>query len=325
MTDAATGLGALGALRVVRRRLWLVVLLTLLVTGAAVAYSVTSPDQFDATAQLEAVDETATQIDTQAGVEDPERKVNNITQLLRLDQVAQAVSRRLGLRLGTSELLDKLSTDVAPNSDIVSLTIRDERPRQAALIANAWIEEFTAFRKRQAAQRFDEAAVRAQQEYDQLSPEEKASVEGRDLLGQARRLRTEASLQTGGVRPVLRAAVPSSRAAPRPKLAAVVGFAIGLALALGAAFALELFDRRLKEEEDFEAVFGLPILASIPRPARRRAEALPGEDVGQAEGYGTLAANFRFSNLTDDLAVVMITSGGPARARRRSPSAWRAS
>jgi capsular exopolysaccharide synthesis family protein len=66
------------------------------------------------------------------------------------------------------------------------------------------------------------------------------------------------------IRPLDEARVPQTPIEPNPKLAAMVGLALGLLLALGLAFAIEYLDRSVKSQEDIESVIGLPFLGMVP-------------------------------------------------------------
>jgi polysaccharide biosynthesis transport protein len=92
---------------------------------------------------------------------------------------------------------------------------------------------------------------------------------------------------------------------------AALGLFLGLVLGVGAALVLNLVDRRLKDEQEVETFFDLPVLAAIPRP--RRGALL--DDPAQREAYGLLAANLRLSSSGHAVSVVMVTSPGPGEGK----------
>jgi Mrp family chromosome partitioning ATPase/capsular polysaccharide biosynthesis protein len=61
---------------------------------------------------------------------------------------------------------------------------------------------------------------------------------------------------------------PTSPSWPRKKLTVIVGLLVGLVLGLGAAFALEGLDPRVRREEALRRIFRLPVLARVPRERR---------------------------------------------------------
>jgi capsular exopolysaccharide synthesis family protein len=295
-------------LRILRRRWLLIASQTLVVVGVALGLSLTGTKKYDAIAKvLLRQNDPSNQLlaPGSAAPGDPERDLNTQVGLIKLQGIADEVSRRIGLGVRSHELLDKIDVRIENNSDIAALTVGDTSPRRAARIANAFADEYVDFRQRSARATLDEAARLARARLLSLTPAERASTLGRELKGRLRELEIAAAVQTGGAAVVLRASPPSSAAAPHPLRNGLLGLALGLILASAAALALESANRRLTDEEDAQGVLGLPVLASIPRPRPNA-----GTDVATKEAYGRLAANLRFSDLNDELAVIMVTSPG---------------
>lgn len=304
----------IGYLRLIRRRWWLVALLTLLTTAAALAVSLSAEKQYEATSELllrnqEPVNSVLTpEVDFSSA--DPERELNTDVQLIETAETAFAAKRLLGIDRSAGDLLEQVGTDISSTSNLVDITARDTEPLLAARIANAFAEAYVAFRAESAREGFVEAAQLAEAQLQALSEEERDSPQGLALQERKTELQTAAALQTSDAQIVRRASVPESAASPRPMLSGALGFGLGLLLGIAAAFVLELFDRRLKSEEAVESFFDLPILASIPRPSRRGAD-----DDAQREAYGLLAANLRFTTLTRESNVVMVTSASPGEGK----------
>jgi Mrp family chromosome partitioning ATPase len=295
-------------LKILRRRWRLITGLTLIVASAAFGLSLTGTKQYDATAKVivrqnEPINELLDRGSPAAP--NPERDVNTKIGLIKLEGIAEEVSRRLRLRVSPERLLAKVDVEVENNSDIAVLTVRDTSSRRAPQIANAFADEYVDFRRRSARRSLDEAATLARARLRSLTPEERASREGRQLAARLRELEIVAVLQTGGAEVVLQAAPPTSPATPRPLRSGLLGLALGFVFASAAALALEFANRRLADEDDVRAALGLPVLASIPRLRRNSAN-----DAARREAYGRLAANLRFSDLNDELQVIMVTSPG---------------
>lgn len=298
-------------LRVVRRR-WLVLAL---VTGAvavvALLLSLAGTKKYDASAVLllREADPVDAILGNSSEVSDPERESNTQIGLIKLDPVAEGVEEELDLTVSTSDLLEQVSTEFQGNSDLVEVTVRDESPRLAAAIANAFATEYVAFRRDTARASLEEAAKLANERLESLSAEERESTEGRQLEARLRELEIASSLQTGGVEVVRRASVPTDPAVPRPMLSTFVGLIVGLTLALIIVLLLEFVDRRLKDEEEAQEILELPLIARIPRTARggdsRR-------DRLREEAYASLAANLLFIDREERGSVLMVTSPGPS-------------
>lgn len=298
--------------KMLRRRARLIAMVVLLTTAAALAVSLSSPDQYDATSKLllrdsEPIDALLDR-PSGTGAVDPERETNTKVALIKLEAVADRVVKRRRLNASAGDLLDKVDAEVEGNSDIVTITVRDEDPRQAAGIANGFAQEYVAFRRESARASLDEAAELARNRLASLDDEARASAEGRQLEARLRELEIASSLQTGGAEIVREASIPTSVASPRPFRAGLLGVFFGLVLGVGAAALAEFLDRRLRDEAHAQAVFELPLLATVPKPLRQSDAVILNGDREIEEAYGTLAANVLFANRARKLEVLMITS-----------------
>lgn len=297
--------------RAIRQRWRLVALVVLVTTGVALGFSLSSPKQYDAFAELllRGQEPVNTLLDPNSGggSRDPERELNTEVQLIKVAANAHAVRRQLNLDRSADDLLAQIRTDTSTSSNIVTLTVRDRDPELAAQIANAYAGVYVQFRLESARQRYLEAAELAQQQLLSLTPVDRRTLQGRELQARHRELQIAAALQTGGAEIVRRASIPSSPSRPRPKLSAALGLFLGLILGLGSAMLLNLVDRRFKDERQVEDFFDLPVLAGIPR--RRRAG--KPDDPAQREAYGLLAANLSMATTRHATSVIMITSPGP--------------
>lgn len=304
-------------LRAVRRRWRTVAALTLLVTAAAVGFSLASEKQYDATVELllqsqEPVDELL-DINRNPAASDPERELNTEVELIKVGPAAAAARRQLGLRRSTETLLRQVETETSTSTNIVALRVRDPDPILSARIANGLADAYVASRLDAARRRYAQASALAQRQLEALDAAERRSPEGRELAQRVRDLQMGAALQLGSAEVVRRATIPKDAARPRPRLSAALGVMLGLLLGVGVALVRELFDRRFKDEKGVERFFGRPILAAIPRSARGRG-ALRG--AREAEVYGLLAANLGLSSVAGSPRTsLMITSSAPAEGK----------
>jgi capsular exopolysaccharide synthesis family protein len=309
----------LGAyLKAIRRRMPLILLLTGVVTAAAVLFSLAQTKEYEASARvvLSQTDPINAVIDPTTPINyDPESDRNTRVSLIKLEAVAEAVKTAENLDIETDALLDQVTTEVESNSDIVSITALDPDPETAAAIATGFAEQYQLYRQESARDSLNAAAEVTRGQLEQLSLAEQASEQGRDLRAKLREIEILAAAQRGGVEVAETADVPTDPAKPRPLFNGVLAFVLGFGFAVALAVAMEFIDRRLKDEEDVENAFGLPILATIPRPARRSQTVVPGEDRGQFEGYSALATNLRFFELGPELESIMITSPGPSEGK----------
>jgi capsular exopolysaccharide synthesis family protein len=302
-------------LRILRRRWKLVVGVVVVVVGIAVAGSLAMSKKYDATASLllnqsDQIDAIVTGRSQQSA--DPERDLNTNVSLIKVDRVAAQARSALGLNISPKALLDEVSTAVDGTSNIVQVTVRDSSPDRAAAIANAVAVAYVDFRRADAQAPLESAAAETQAEIALVPASGRSATQAANLAAQLQSLKTAARLQTGGAEIVSEATVPAAPSRPRPLLSGVVGLILGLLLAFGGAFALEVLDRRLKDDETAEAVLGLSVVGAIPRPRPRSGER---DDPGQQEAYGLLAASLRFSALSADFGTLMVTSAGPGEGK----------
>src|SRR4051794_11068368 len=87
------------------------------------------------------------------------------------------------------------------------------------------------------------------------------------------------------------ASLPDSPVRPRPKLYAAIGLVLGLMLGIGAAFLRERLDNRIQSTEHLTKLFGLPVLATLPRRGSSPADA-----EHFREAVGLLRTNLQFSS-----------------------------
>jgi succinoglycan biosynthesis transport protein ExoP len=73
---------------------------------------------------------------------------------------------------------------------------------------------------------------------------------------------------------------------------------------------LEFADRRIRDEDEAQAVFGLPLLAQIPRPPRSLGRVSLTGDPLQDEAYANLAASLLFARNEPVARSVLVTSPG---------------
>jgi capsular exopolysaccharide synthesis family protein len=315
-TPAEHDLGAY--LKAIRRRMPLILLLTAVVTAAAVLVSLAQTKEYEASSRvvLSQSDPINNIIETSQPVNyDPEAARNTLVSLIKLEPVAEMVRTAENLDYTTDELLSKVTTEVEANSDIVLIKALDPDPETAAAIATGFAEQYQLYRQETVRESLNDAADVTRANIERLSPEEQASEQGRDLRAELRQIEILAAAQRGGVEVAETAEVPTDPAKPKPMLNGILAFILGFGFAVAIAVAVEFIDRRLKDEEDVENAFGLPVLATIPRPSRRSQTIVPGEDRGQFEGYSALATNLRFFELGPELESIMITSPGPSEGK----------
>jgi capsular exopolysaccharide synthesis family protein len=238
-----------------------------------------------------------------AGV-DPNRQAATDAQLLASPVVAQRVSKKLGEPLAGSSV--KASNN--PDSNIATVTVRDKNPKRAARFANEFARQFIEFRKEMTKARYQQALKTVQ---SKLLSTRRGTAPFFALLGQSRQLKLLISLQTGDAQLVQPATPPASPVSPKPARNIALGAIVGILLGLGLAFLRDRLDRRIKSEDALETLLpGVPVVALVPEPGRRRASKLM-----TAEGYHTLAANLALLARDRPLNTLLVTSATPGEGK----------
>ena len=296
------------AVLVLRERWLIIALTTLLGVAVGIAYAVTSAKSYQATAKVlfqpsSPISDAVVQGST-ASLEDPTRVAATDLLLITSGAVGDAVRQSLGLKISTSDLLSKVTASEETNADLFDITATDGDAVQAARIANAFAAQFVAFRRRIAQQDAIAAETDLKRRLASLSPSDTA--DRAQLQAALQRVLVLGAVQTGDATVVDTAGVPTSASSPRPKLDAVLGLVFGFGLGLGLAFLVDLTDRRIKDDEGFEAAYGLSTLVHVPARSMTTAGSQPRAPA--FEPYRILGGTLTFSKTTAGVRSVLITS-----------------
>jgi capsular exopolysaccharide synthesis family protein len=297
--------GIIRALRVLRERWWIVAVAAVVCVAASVAITVTSVKQYQATAKLLFKDsglEAAVGGSSPAPSGDPEGDKATNTQLVTTYAVADQVKRVLRLPDDPDALIGMMTVTSEQNGSLVDVTATDPDPGRAARVATAFAQQYVAYSQRQQREKVRQGEDLIDQRIAELAPDDTA---GRRSLEEAKRkLILVEAVQTGNAEVVDVAEVPGSPSSPNPKRNVAIALFFGLLLGVGIAFLLDVIDRRIKEVEDFESLYGIPALASVPE---RRG---PAGGTTDLEPYRILRGSLALLSATQDAPTrsVLVTS-----------------
>lgn len=278
------------------RRNWILLLIcVLLVPAAALVYSLLQTPEYTASASVLFSDEVT-------GV-DPERAAATNLQLGSLEQIATRTADALPETGYTGkQISDEVEANSAGLSDVIKVSATDPDAQTAALIANEFADQFVVFRRDAGKAKILKSKELVEAQLNQLTPEDRAGQEGQALAERARQLSVKAAVETGGAQVVQRATAPDSPSSPKTKLNVVLGLMLGIALGIGLALLRDQLDRSLKDPEEIEEIFQLPILATIPQ-----SQGLSEQEIGVApageerEAFRMLRANLHYFNLAPSI------------------------
>ena len=131
----------LSLLRTIWRKKFLILLTAILTTGLAFAYSafLVTP-QYDSTTRLYVVNQSS---DNGAGITNQDLQagsflVKDYKEIILSQDVLQNVTTTLGI---TDDIKEKITVNIPVDTRILSITVRDSDPNQAATIANTLRDE----------------------------------------------------------------------------------------------------------------------------------------------------------------------------------------
>jgi capsular exopolysaccharide synthesis family protein len=307
-------------IRIARRRKWVLLITILFVGGVALGLSLLGKDKYEAKAAiLFRESATASLLNPGTGVvSDPERAAATRKQLLELDFVARQTAKAMGGGLTTDDVADKIRIDAQEQADVVDVYATDESGRLAARIANTYARSFIVSRQRVERAQLVAGIARLRRALKRLPRSRRFGATGDEFRNRIRKLRGARPLQTGNAELVQRADVPIAPVPRHIERNVLFGLLLGAVLGFALAWLLERLDRRVKTVEELEEVYGLPVLARIPRSRalrtheKRRATegALTRESVfsEEAEAFRTLRANLRHFNTDRDIRSILVAS-----------------
>ena len=285
--------------RVLRERIWIIILSVVVCVGVTVIYVSTANKVYEAEADL-LVSPAPRDSDSLVGLpivresSDPTRDVETVARLVTSTSVARRVRSDLGTDRTTRGLLNSVKAEPVAQSNIVAVTANGSSPEEAQELANAFGRAIVEDRTEQLHDQLDQVLARLEARREATAGQGRAAREALELqINELETLR-------GGPDPTIRlqnpAERPTTQVAPRPLFSTVASAIVGLVLGIVGAFALELLDPRVRREDQLRRVLRLPVLARIPREAGSKTPLRP-ERLSPAtiEAYRTLRATLSAS------------------------------
>jgi capsular exopolysaccharide synthesis family protein len=246
------------------------------------------------------------------------REAATNSELVGLPVVAEQTARELGGRVTDDEVLGSISVDAGSTiADIGKISATTNSPELSARMANAYTRAYIKFRREADRSQVQQAIGVVKRSLAALSPAELAAERGQGLQDRLARLKVQQALQTGKAVLVQPARPPSAPSSPKTRRNVVLGIILGAVLGFGLAALLERFDRRVRTVEELEELFGIPILARIPRSRKigrassreiGRAELGDVLQAPEAEAFRILRTNLRYFNVDRPLRSILVAS-----------------
>jgi succinoglycan biosynthesis transport protein ExoP len=112
------------------------------------------------------------------------------------------------------------------------------------------------------------------------------------------------------------ASVPRSPIHPKPRANLLIAVILGLLIGFALALVIDYLDNTIKDTDEIERLFGLPLLAVIPRVRSGRRPVLEADsESALPEPYRSLYTNLRFVIADGPRKCLLITSPGPTEGK----------
>lgn len=306
-------------LRVLRRRVRLIAVVTAAAMALAVVASLVQHDVYAAKAQvLLQPRSTESLFDPTSGQRlDPTRSAQTEIEVLKSLPVKRQVRSQLGP-------VPPVSANSVGQTDLINVTVRSTDPKRAAAAATAYAKAYIDFRRQQTVDDLLAAADQIQKKVTSLQRDINASTgPDRDSLVQQLgvfrqkldELQVDTQLKQGGAQLVSDAPVPQTPVSPKPARYALVALLLGAALGVGLSLFLEYLDDSVKNEDDIRrvapelGVIGLiPAVPTWKDRADARLVSIDEPTSPVAEAYRTLRTSVQFYALQRPVSTILVTS-----------------
>ncbi|MBF6606936.1 MAG: polysaccharide biosynthesis tyrosine autokinase [Chloroflexi bacterium] len=336
-----------GQVAVIRAHRLLIVAVVVLAIGGAAIASALLPKVYSSRVTL-IVGQSLTAVN-------PDINQLNASQQLR-DTYAQVATTRpvltavittLHLNATPDALAKAVSTDLPPNSTLLTITAQESDPATAAAVANGIAAQLIAMSPTLQGHQSDIQqsivdnlrAIQTQIDATQSSLDQLIALSARSaaqdqqvqvLEAQLTSLRaTYASLLAYSsnsaankltvVEPAVADPTPSS---PKPLINVLLALVIGLLLGLAGSFLLDYMDDSLRTPEEVELLTSVPVLGFIPKmrvPRRRDPIYLLATLVyprsSAAESFRALRTNLEFAGVDTAIKSILVTSSLPLEGK----------
>jgi succinoglycan biosynthesis transport protein ExoP len=300
-------------LALVRHRWWVILQALIVIPAVALGLSLVQDEAWTATSTL--VFQAPRQ---SSGAVDLPRQATTQGDLVSLPVVAERTAADLGRGWTATAVRDAVEVSPSSDSNLVDINATAPSASGAVTLADAYAAAFVSLRD--AASLGDtQRRLKVFDDYFRSLPlDERSGPRGQRLQQRLDQLRINESLQAndqvGAAEVVQRATLPGSPSSPKTirnvVLAVLLAGVIGIALAA----LLERLDRAVKTVDELERIYGLPVLARIPRArglGKRLRRSGAGEVLRQgpeAEAFRALRASLRYFNVDGNLRSLLIVS-----------------
>jgi Mrp family chromosome partitioning ATPase/capsular polysaccharide biosynthesis protein len=320
MSDKQTdGLSIRSYLRVLARRKWVVIIVTLLVTVAGTAYAMTGTPMYTASSELLYVEQidianplSQSYVDTTA----QQAEIQAVPTVIHSQQVKSAAEADMAASSVSAGYSITAVLEPGLNntySNVVTIQAFSPSAAAAADAANAYAQAFIEWGRDSARQQVEDAIDVVTARMETFTTEASRQTSEYTALEQSlQQLQLLEASASGSFKVITKASVPSAPYAPDEKRMFVLALVAGLVLSALLAFLLEQLDTRLHGDEQISDLLDLPIIGHVPAVrGKDKGGVLPtlNDPTGRAaEAYRLLRSNLDFVGLDREIRVLLVSS-----------------
>ncbi|MBY0196845.1 capsular biosynthesis protein [Priestia megaterium] len=218
-------MGLLDFLQVLRKRLWLIALITIIAAtiSAIISFFVLTPVYQANTQILVNQAKSEQQLYNAGAVQTNVQLISTYNDIIKSPAILDKVIEKLKLESTAKSLSGQIQVTSSENSQVAQITVQDTNPKRATEIANTTASVFQK-----------EVPKIMNMNIDNVSILSKADV-----------------------------AASKSPVKPQPILNIAIALVIGLMLGIGLSFLLEYLDNTINTEQDIENFLELPVMGVI--------------------------------------------------------------
>jgi Mrp family chromosome partitioning ATPase/capsular polysaccharide biosynthesis protein len=252
---------------------------------------------------------------------DPGRTIRTQAQLARLPEVASRVVEASGLPgRDAGGFLASSSVGSDEENDFLVFHVRDADPAIATRLANVYATKYIEYRSELDTQSLREAQQQLTEQLEQLRQQGVPPTANayQSLITRQQQLKTAETLQASKSL-LVRPAEGAGLVGTQERRTVFLALGLGLILSVGLAFIVEALDTRVRSVDELVRMLALPLLGTIPPPARRlrtgrKLVMLDEPDDPAAEPYRMLRASLEMAKPAD-CRIIMVTSAVEAEGK----------
>ncbi len=312
----------------IRRRVPLIAVVTLVITVLAMGYSLTRSPLYEGTAEVVVQPILADPFATGARV-DQQVVMETEVLIVRSGLVAALAANDLGTTKDPTDLLKNLDVGFPRGTQVLQIVYSDENPTDAALAARAFAEAYLQFRTNKAQDLLNDQigaltlrlttlqtdldAVLADfgrpgaTEGERAAANARASTLSSQISTAANELAEKQGFEVRAGEVIDLGRIPKKPASPNHSRNLMAGLLVGALLGLALAFLVDGIDPRITRPSEVEQLTGTAVLTVVP-PERRGGGTGP-----QRDAYRRLALVLRSATTTRDVLLVASATDLPER------------